>query len=82
MDGSPDCNAVYEGGEQNTVVRLPDSCGGGPFARLIRIWPADDQAIPEETVKKFRKRGMHTRGISMVQNVEFDYDFAKIPVTE
>ena len=49
-------HAVHEGGAENTEVRLPNSCGAGPFARLVRIWDSPDQTIPDQARQKFRKR--------------------------
>ena len=71
------CDALNEGGAENTVVRLPNSCAQGPFARLVRIWDSEDQNIPDEARRKFRKRTVAAPGT--VQNAIIDFDFAAVP---
>jgi len=72
------CNSINEGGVENTIVRLPNSCGGGPFARLVRIWDSPDQSIPDEARQKLRKRAPAP---GPVQNAIIDFDFAAVPPT-
>jgi hypothetical protein len=71
------CNAIHEGGAEDTVVRLPDSCGGGPFARLARIWESPDQNVPDEVRQKFRKRAAAAPGT--VKNAAIDFNLAAVP---
>lgn len=44
-EGSPDqtqyCDHLFNGGAENTIVRLPENCGTGPFARVISITKTD-----------------------------------------
>ncbi|KAI0257859.1 hypothetical protein BC834DRAFT_399162 [Gloeopeniophorella convolvens] len=34
--GAPDCNHLFDGGAEDTIVRLPDNCGKMPFARVAK----------------------------------------------
>ncbi|KAJ8502672.1 hypothetical protein ONZ45_g11540 [Pleurotus djamor] len=40
------CGHLFEHGPEHKVVRLPESCGAGPFARIASASVADDQSIP------------------------------------
>lgn len=73
------CDAIYEGQIADTIVRVPNSCGQGPFARLRRVWPSENQEIPDSTLRKFRKR---QEAPGTVQNAIIDYDFASIQNVE
>ncbi|KAF7328428.1 hypothetical protein MVEN_02558700 [Mycena venus] len=60
-DPAQDCNDVTDGGAVDTIVRLPENCGTGPFARIAAWGVSKNQAIPEgstaDTKLKLRKRG-------------------------
>ncbi|KAJ6465346.1 hypothetical protein C8R45DRAFT_839796 [Mycena sanguinolenta] len=60
-DPAQDCNDVTDGGAVDTIVRLPEDCGTGPFARISAWGVSTDQAIPAgstaDTKLKLRKRG-------------------------
>ncbi|KAJ8495917.1 hypothetical protein ONZ45_g12648 [Pleurotus djamor] len=40
------CGHLFEHGPEHKVVRLPESCGAGPFARIASAHVAGDQSIP------------------------------------
>ncbi|KAK7044938.1 hypothetical protein R3P38DRAFT_3433318 [Favolaschia claudopus] len=60
-DPSKDCDDVTHGGAINTVVRLPENCGTGPFARISAWGESQDQTVPQgstaDSKLKLRKRG-------------------------
>ncbi|KAJ6528296.1 hypothetical protein DFH09DRAFT_935383, partial [Mycena vulgaris] len=60
-DPAQDCNDVTDGGAVDTIVRLPENCGTGPFARISAWGISKNQAIPEgstaDSKLKLRKRG-------------------------
>ncbi|KAH9060372.1 hypothetical protein EDB83DRAFT_2520372 [Lactarius deliciosus] len=49
-DGNPDCNHLFQGGAVDTIVRLPDSCGPMPFARVTRYWTNQPNTSGSSTV--------------------------------
>ncbi|KAF9495226.1 hypothetical protein BDN71DRAFT_1589895 [Pleurotus eryngii] len=55
------CRHLYaHGGPQDKVVRLPESCGAGPFARIAHLSTAEDQNIPAHVSPKIVRRGSAT----------------------
>jgi hypothetical protein len=50
------CDHIYQGGAVGTVVRLPESCGAGPFAVVTRAWVPADQSVPEAVQQKLSRR--------------------------
>ena len=72
------CNAIHEGGAENTVVRMPDDCGSGPFARLVQISDSPDQTIPDHARRRFRKR-VAPPAPGTVKNAVIDYNFPAVP---
>ncbi|KAL0945992.1 hypothetical protein HGRIS_012270 [Hohenbuehelia grisea] len=54
-----DCEHLLRGdGPKGKIVRLPDSCGKGPFARVSGNWLHDDQSLPSEVETVVKKRGI------------------------
>ncbi|KAG9226940.1 hypothetical protein CCMSSC00406_0003387 [Pleurotus cornucopiae] len=51
------CGHLFaHGGPQDKVVRLPESCGAGPFARIAHLSTAEDQSIPAHVSPKIVRR--------------------------
>ncbi|KAL4263700.1 hypothetical protein AB1N83_004354 [Pleurotus pulmonarius] len=70
------CNHVFEyHGPSHKVVRLPESCGNGPFARIVGMTVAQDQSIPAHIESKIRRRdGSAPR----IHTLRIDDNFAAI----
>ncbi|KAG9219670.1 hypothetical protein CCMSSC00406_0006008 [Pleurotus cornucopiae] len=46
-DSEASCNHLLEHGDPaNKLIRLPEDCGAGPFARVASFGPAEDQSLP------------------------------------
>ncbi|KAJ8521299.1 hypothetical protein ONZ45_g1962 [Pleurotus djamor] len=43
-------------GANNKLVRLPESCGHGPFARVVNMALATDQSLPAHASNRIRRR--------------------------
>ncbi|KAH7091711.1 hypothetical protein BKA62DRAFT_87028 [Auriculariales sp. MPI-PUGE-AT-0066] len=71
------CDHLLEGGAENTVVRLPNECGTGSFARVARWEVAEDQHVPAGSVadNKLRRRNLKPQ----VFAARLDYNFRAIP---
>ncbi|EJD50572.1 hypothetical protein AURDEDRAFT_112184 [Auricularia subglabra TFB-10046 SS5] len=63
--GDAACAALFEGDAADTIVRLPDDCGTGPFARVVRT-------------EDVTKRGSVWRRAVEEHAVVLDYDFSQI----
>ncbi|KAF4602789.1 hypothetical protein EYR40_006006 [Pleurotus pulmonarius] len=76
-DDEAACNHLLEHGEPvNKLIRLPEDCGAGPFARIASFGVAEDQSLPTHVEGKLRKRG---NGASLkVHTLKMDVDFAAI----
>ncbi|KAJ3547983.1 hypothetical protein NM688_g5348 [Phlebia brevispora] len=63
------CSHLYNNGAINTIVRLPESCGKMPFARIASEWTHDNQSLPE--------------GLALpngtVRGITLDLNFSQIP---
>ncbi|KZV98094.1 hypothetical protein EXIGLDRAFT_327124 [Exidia glandulosa HHB12029] len=73
-DPSESCAHVTEEGAVNTVVRMPASCGTGPFARIAAWDVSADQTISSSFAAKHDLR----EGAEVVE-ATLDYNFALIP---
>ncbi|KAJ8502555.1 hypothetical protein ONZ45_g11636 [Pleurotus djamor] len=70
------CRHVFDhGGPIDKLVRLPESCGHGPFARIANIVAAKDQSLPTHVLSKIVKRD----GVMpQVHTMTIDGNFADI----
>jgi len=73
------CDDLIEDGAENTLVRLPENCGTGPFARVVAWGVAQDQSIPQgsaaEQKLKLRKRAEPAQ----VMQATLDWQLKTIP---
>ncbi|KAH9829398.1 uncharacterized protein C8Q71DRAFT_863325 [Rhodofomes roseus] len=72
-DDNAGCGHVFIGQAQHTIVRMPSTCGAGPYARVVSLQAHDDQsALPAEhqTVLPLNEK---------VYVLSFDYQFDVIP---
>ncbi|KAF7326532.1 hypothetical protein MVEN_02611400 [Mycena venus] len=67
---SDSCQHVFIGGAANTIVKLPLSCGLGPYARVASLEPHSNQSV----LARYRRTASGT-----VYSLSFDYNFAAIP---
>ncbi|KAJ3512020.1 hypothetical protein NLJ89_g3766 [Agrocybe chaxingu] len=52
-----DCERLYSNsGASGKIVRLPESCGRGPFAVITNAWVPEDQSIPTEVARSLVRR--------------------------
>ncbi|KAH8923602.1 hypothetical protein BT69DRAFT_1262291 [Atractiella rhizophila] len=72
--GDEGCNNLFSGrgGGVNKLVRLPESCGKMPFARVARVWTHKNQSIPSNV--KLAKSGR----IPTVHGLAIDTNFAAV----
>jgi hypothetical protein len=68
---SPRCRKVFLNGAEDTIIRLPDHVGEGPFARIISMEPAPEYDLPTHHIRS-RQLGGNNNGI---YKLTFDYDF-------
>ncbi|KAJ7150538.1 hypothetical protein C8R43DRAFT_887267 [Mycena crocata] len=72
--GGDMCQHLYEGhGAVDTIVRLPASCGKGPFARIAKTWVSQDQSLPASLAARIVRR---TGADPQVQALTLDTNFA------
>ncbi|KAJ7606656.1 hypothetical protein FB45DRAFT_949592 [Roridomyces roridus] len=51
------CNNLYQTtGAVNKIVRLPESCGSGPFARVVNASVSEDQTLPASLAARLVRR--------------------------
>ncbi|KAJ8508130.1 hypothetical protein ONZ45_g9566 [Pleurotus djamor] len=51
------CQHIFDyHGAHNKIVRLPENCGHGPFARLVNMRVADDQSLPLHAQGRISRR--------------------------
>lgn len=55
------CQSIFEGGAKNTIVKMPDHIGAGPFARVVSLEPVSS---------------MKRSTTEQVYELVTDYDFA------
>ncbi|KAK1841138.1 Killer toxin subunits alpha/beta 1 [Colletotrichum chrysophilum] len=71
--GAEECEAVWSGGAEDTIIRLPDHVGEGPFARVISMMPVgNDYQLPKHHLQHRSLDGIHD---NPVYEVKVDYNF-------
>ncbi|KAJ7684554.1 hypothetical protein DFH06DRAFT_1277243 [Mycena polygramma] len=79
-DPAQDCADVTAGGAVDTIVRLPEDCGTGPFARIATWGVSDTQTIPAgspaDAKLKLRKRGAPP---AQVMAATLDWKLSEVP---
>ncbi|KAJ7807344.1 hypothetical protein B0H14DRAFT_3091266 [Mycena olivaceomarginata] len=74
LDGDDSgCGHVFIGQAEHTVVRLPKTCGLGPYARIVSLAPHEDQTV----LPSHLRRALPDN--ELVYSLKFDYNFAAIP---
>ncbi|KLO14786.1 hypothetical protein SCHPADRAFT_939206 [Schizopora paradoxa] len=77
-DDSLGCNHLFENGAQDTIVRLPQNCGSGPFVRVVDHWIPSERSIPANTIPRLPKR---TSPSLQVHALELDDKFENMAGT-
>lgn len=70
------CDDLFLGGVENTVVEMPGHCGIGRYAMAVSMESATDQRLPGSLHPKLVKRGVNLQRAPNVYNFTFDYNFA------
>ncbi|KAL1835649.1 hypothetical protein VTJ49DRAFT_6294 [Mycothermus thermophilus] len=74
--GSPECERIWIDGAEDTIIRLPNHVGEGPFARVVSMKPASSRLkIPRHHLEHRSVDGLHE---NPVYEVVIDYNFADI----
>jgi hypothetical protein len=69
---SPRCKKIFYKGAEDTIIRLPDHVGEGPFARIMSMELVDDSySLPDHHVRKRSAQGNDNE----VYRVVIDYNF-------
>ncbi|THH05785.1 hypothetical protein EW145_g4539 [Phellinidium pouzarii] len=70
------CSHLFQNGAENTIVRLPENCGAGPFARVASVYVPEDQSIQDQTSSRILRRN----GTSpVVHGLSVDTNFDQAP---
>lgn len=74
--GSEQCNAVFQGGVEDTIIRLPHHVGEGPFARIVYMKPVGpDASLPKHHLEH---RSIDNLDGNPVYEVKIDYAFHEV----
>lgn len=69
---SPECQKIWYKGAEDTIIRLPNHVGEGPYARVVSM----ELAEPEYKLPQHHIQARSTEGNSnAVYKMKFDYDF-------
>ncbi|PFH61273.1 hypothetical protein XA68_17786 [Ophiocordyceps unilateralis] len=73
--GSDECKRVWIDGAEDTIIRLPEHVGEGPFARIVSIKPVnEDYKLPDHHL-------IHRRAERLsdpVYEIKIDYNFQAV----
>ena len=76
--GSPQCQKVFYKGAEDTIIKLPDHIGEGPFARIVSMELAEESYfLPSHHLRKRAADGNENEVYKLV----FDYSFDLIKRT-
>ncbi|ETS76426.1 hypothetical protein PFICI_11813 [Pestalotiopsis fici W106-1] len=70
------CDRIFLGQVERTVVEMPPTCGIGRHAMAVSMEPAEEQGLPHYLVKRLVKRGSNLSQPPRVYDFVFDYDFS------
>lgn len=71
MHGSlEDCFRVQQNGVEGTIVKMPEECGRGTYARAVSLTPSQDQNISVELALE--------NSVSAVYDFSFDYNLGLV----
>ncbi|KZT36396.1 hypothetical protein SISSUDRAFT_1120964 [Sistotremastrum suecicum HHB10207 ss-3] len=72
-DASTGCGHVFIGQAEHTIIKLPSSCGAGPYGRVntLTVHPDQDILSPYHASQKPDSEPVYL--------LSFDYEFAEIP---
>ncbi|KLO17548.1 hypothetical protein SCHPADRAFT_158637 [Schizopora paradoxa] len=73
-DESLGCQHIFQNGAKDTIVRLPQGCGNGPFVRVANHSISDDQSLPVDVTSKLMRRDGTT---PQVHTLQIDDNFAQ-----
>ena len=69
---SPGCQKIWHKGAEDTIIRLPDHVGEGPYARVVSMNIAEQEyMLPQHHIQA---RSVE-RNTNPVYKLKFDYDF-------
>uniref|UniRef100_A0A8H7Y0R9 Uncharacterized protein n=1 Tax=Psilocybe cubensis TaxID=181762 RepID=A0A8H7Y0R9_PSICU len=72
-DEDSGCGHVFIAQAEHTLIRMPKSCGLGPYARVVSLTEHPDQnSLPQE-------HQMRKRSTEKVYSLSFDYNFLAVP---
>ncbi|KAJ8518438.1 hypothetical protein ONZ45_g4499 [Pleurotus djamor] len=77
--GSSCSHLFMHGDPVGALVRLPESCGSGPFARIASAGIADSQSLPTHVSQRLSRRQLTPQQIHVLS---IDVDFDKIDTTK
>jgi hypothetical protein len=70
------CNEIFHKGSVDTIIKLPEHIGHGPYARVVSMEPeAAPPTLPAWTIRKRDASGVHRNGL---YRLKFDYNFHAI----
>ncbi|KAJ5204380.1 bacteriodes thetaiotaomicron symbiotic chitinase, partial [Penicillium cinerascens] len=69
INGTSGCISIFQGGANNTIVRMPKDIGAGPFARVISL-------VPMGSTGKSARSNILPRSSTNTYELTVDYDFA------
>jgi hypothetical protein len=70
------CSEIFHKGSVDTIIKLPEHIGDGPYARVVSMEPEDaPPTLPTWTIRKRDASGVHRNGL---YKLKFDYNFHAI----
>ncbi|CCM00583.1 uncharacterized protein FIBRA_02619 [Fibroporia radiculosa] len=73
-DPSSGCSAVFENDAENTVVKMPTTCGAGPYARLA-VLKINNELTLSSTLSALKPAN------NPIYEMHFDYEFNRLSET-
>ncbi|KAL3703111.1 hypothetical protein TMatcc_010299 [Talaromyces marneffei ATCC 18224] len=69
INGTSGCMSIFQGGANNTIVKMPKDIGAGPFARVISL-------VPVGSTGKSGRSNILPRSSTNTYELTVDYDLA------
>lgn len=69
LNATNSCASIFQGGANNTIVKMPKDIGAGPFARVISL-------VPVGATGKLARSNILPRSSSDTYELTVDYDLA------
>ncbi|KLO17545.1 hypothetical protein SCHPADRAFT_886874 [Schizopora paradoxa] len=69
-DESLECDHIFQGSAEDTIIRLPEHCGSGPFVRVAEHWIPNLDSLSPDKFSKIKESSAQVHALRIDDNFE------------